>query len=149
MREVIRPFLTAEIRLVSEAGIGNSEHLHFVPGEKSAFEEQSGRPMIPWLLARVCWRISSHQVSQFHTRIVTCSHRMKAEACIALQPRLVPRAGQSGFHQRDHAGRSQRGVQQIGVSTQASHGGEQAVGGTALERDGEAWSLVERTWVTT
>ena len=41
VRKVIRPFLTVEIRLVSEASIGNSEHLHFVPGEKSAFEEQS------------------------------------------------------------------------------------------------------------
>ena len=35
------PFLTAEIWLVSEASIGNGEHLHIVPGEKSAFEEQS------------------------------------------------------------------------------------------------------------
>ena len=35
------PFLTAEIRLVSEASIRNSEHLHFVLGDKSAFEEQS------------------------------------------------------------------------------------------------------------
>ena len=35
------PFLTAEIRLVSEASVSNGEHLHFVPGEKSAFEEQS------------------------------------------------------------------------------------------------------------
>ena len=26
---------------------------------------------------------------------------------------------------------------------------KQPVGGTALERDGEAWSLVERTWLTT
>ena len=43
--------------------------------------------MIPWL-ATVYWRISSHQVSQFHTQTVTCSHRMKAEACIALQPKL-------------------------------------------------------------
>ena len=44
--------------------------------------------MIPWLLATVYWRISSHQVLQFHTQTVACSHRMKAEACIALQPRL-------------------------------------------------------------
>ena len=41
VRKVIRPFLTAEIRLVSEASIGNGEHLHFVTGKKSAFEEQS------------------------------------------------------------------------------------------------------------
>ena len=61
----------------------------------------------------------------------------------------VPPTSQSGFHHRDHAGRSQRGVQQIGALTLAPQGGEQAVGGTTLERHGEAWSLVERTWVTT
>ena len=61
--------------------------------------------MIPWLLATVYWRISSHQVSQFHTRIVACSHHMKAEACIALQPRLEIRpptgAERSRGHERD------------------------------------------------
>ena len=41
VRKVIRPFLTAEVRLVSETSIGNGEHIHFVPGEKSAFDEQS------------------------------------------------------------------------------------------------------------
>ena len=44
--------------------------------------------MIPELLATVYWRISSHQVWQFRIRIVAYSHRVKAEACIALQPRL-------------------------------------------------------------
>ena len=34
----------------------------------------------------------------------------------------VPRAGQSGFHHREHAGRSQRGVQQIGAPTLAPQG---------------------------
>ena len=38
----------------------------------------------------------------------------------------VPRAGQSGFHHRDHAGRSQRGVQQIGAPTPAPQEGETA-----------------------
>ena len=41
----------------------------------------------------------------------------------------VPSAGQSGFHHRGHAGRSQRGVQQIGASTLVPQGGEQTVGG--------------------
>ena len=67
-----------------------------------------------------------------------------------IQPAFSARAGQSGSHHRDHAGRSQRGVQQIGASTAWRLKEENRLSeGTALERDGEAWSLVERTWVTT
>ena len=33
------PFLRTKIRLVSEACVGDGEHLHFVQGKKAAFEE--------------------------------------------------------------------------------------------------------------
>ena len=56
----------------------------------------------------------------------------------------VFRAGQSGFHHREHAGRSQRGVQQIGAKTLAASRKENRLSeGTALERDGEVWSLAD------
>ena len=38
------------------------------------------------------------------------------------------------FHPRGHAGRSQRGVQQIGASTLAPQGGEQIVGGDGMTK---------------
>ena len=69
------------------------------------------------------------------TRLPGKTHRsLMKDACTgtwhpARVQRQVPRAGQSGFHHQDHAGRSQRGVQQIGSPTLALQGGEQAVGG--------------------
>ena len=38
VRKVICPFLTAGVRLVSEAGVGDGKHLCYVPGKKAAFE---------------------------------------------------------------------------------------------------------------
>ena len=59
----------------------------------------------------------------------------------------VLRAGQSGFHHLDHAERSQREVQQIGASAGASgRRTDCRRAQTALERDGDAWSLADRTW---
>ena len=39
VRKVIRLFLTAKVRLVSEASVGDGKHLHFVLGNKAAVEE--------------------------------------------------------------------------------------------------------------
>ena len=95
-----------------------------------------------------CYPLELHQVAGEDTS-------WSQEGCVcwnvASRPRSVASAsaGQSGFHHRGHAGRSQRGVQQMGASTLAPQGGEQTVGGTALKRDGEGWSLADRTWVTT
>ena len=54
------PSLTAEIRLDSEASIGNVEHLHF--SRKSPLLKSSPSSDNSWLLATVYWRISKHQV---------------------------------------------------------------------------------------
>ena len=62
------------------------------------------------------------------TRLPGETHRsLRKDACTGTwHPARVqwhnPRAGQSGFHHRDHAGRSQRGVQQIGAPMLAPQG---------------------------
>ena len=89
------------------------------------------------------------------TRLPGKTHRsLRKDACTGTwHPARVqwqmPRAGQSGFHHRVHAGRSLEECNRLELRRWRLREENRLSEGTALERDGEAWSLADRTWVTT